>query len=144
MATPFLKKADMMAADKWFVIDAANSVVGRVASRAASILIGKHKPQYVPFMVSGDHVVIINADKMRLTGQKVDQKVYRWHTQYPGGLRETPVRRMLETKPEKVIREAVMGMLPKNRLRSRMINRLKIYVGDQHPHKAQKPEAMSL
>jgi large subunit ribosomal protein L13 len=144
VSTRFLSAGELTALDKWYVIDAANQVLGRVATKAATVLTGKHRPHYAPFLVSGDHVVIINADKIRLTGQKVDQKVYRWHTQYPGGLREVGARKVLETKPEKIVREAVLGMLPKNKLRKRMVKRLKVYVADQHPHAAQRPEPLKL
>jgi large subunit ribosomal protein L13 len=130
--------------DKWYVIDATDQVLGRVATKAATILIGKHRPQYAPFLVTGDHVVIINANKIRVTGQKLDQKVYRWHTLYPGGLREGGARKVFESKPEQMIREAILGMLPKNKLRKRMVKRLKVYLENQHPHKAQQPEPLSL
>jgi large subunit ribosomal protein L13 len=121
------------------VIDAADQVLGRIATRAATILTGKHRPQYAPFLVSGDHVIIVNAEKLKLTGEKLDKKVYRWHTLYPGGLREVSARKVFETKPDKMIREAVLGMLPKNKLRKRMVKRLKVYLADQHPHAAQTP-----
>jgi large subunit ribosomal protein L13 len=94
--------------------------------------------------VSGGHVIIINAGKVRLTGEKLDKKVYRWHTQYPGGLREVSARKVFENKPEKVIREAILGMLPKNKLRKRLVKRLKVYLADQHPHTAQQPEVLAL
>ena len=144
MSTRFLTAGEMSATDKWYVIDAADQVLGRVATKAATILIGKHRPRYAPFLVSGDHVVIINADKIKLTGQKLESKVYRHHTLYPGGLREQSVRRVFESKPERVIREAVLGMLPKNKLRKRMVKRLKVYMNAQHPHTAQQPEALKL
>ena len=144
MSTRFLSAGELAALDKWYVIDAANQVLGRVATKAATILSGKHRPHYAPFLVTGDHVVIINADKIKLTGQKIDQKVYRWHTLYPGGLREVGARKVMESKPENVIREAVLGMLPKNKLRKRMVKRLKVYVADQHPHIAQRPEPLAL
>jgi large subunit ribosomal protein L13 len=144
MSTRFLTAAELTAVDKWYVIDANNQVLGRVATKAATILSGKHRPHYAPFLVAGDHVVIINADKIRLTGQKREQKVYRWHTLYPGGLRENPVSKVLESRPDKVIREAVLGMLPKNKLRKRMVQRLKVYRADQHPHAAQRPEPLAL
>ena len=144
MSTRFVTSGEMSALDKWYVIDAADQVLGRVATKAASILIGKHRPHYAPFLVSGDHVVIVNADKIRLTGQKLDQKVYRHHTLYPGGLREVAARRVRESKPDKMIREAVLGMLPKNKLRKRMVKRLKVYLNNQHPHSAQQPEALKL
>jgi large subunit ribosomal protein L13 len=132
------------ALDKWYVIDANDQVLGRIATKAATILSGKHRPHYAPFLVTGDHVVIINAEKVRLTGQKREEKVYRWHTLYPGGLRESKVSEVLEERPEKVIREAILGMLPKNKLRKRLIQRLKVYRAGQHPHAAQRPEPLSL
>lgn len=144
MSTRFLTAGEMSAIDKWYVIDATDQVLGRIATKAATILIGKHRPQYAPFLVSGDHVIIINAEKVRLTGQKLDNKVYRWHTRYPGGLREVTARKVFESKPDKVIREAVLGMLPKNKLRKRLVRRLKVYLADQHPHVAQQPQALTL
>jgi large subunit ribosomal protein L13 len=144
MSTKFLTSSELSAMDKWYVIDAADQVLGRVATKAATILSGKHRPQYAPFLVSGDHVVIVNADKIRLTGQKLDSKVYRHHTLYPGGLREIAAKRVFESKPDKMIREAVLGMLPKNKLRKRMVKRLKVYLNNQHPHTAQQPEALKL
>src|SRR5438046_16139 len=131
MTTLFLTAGELAALYKWYVIDATGQVLGRVATRVATILTGKHRPQYAPFLVSGDHVIIVNADKIKLTGEKLDKKVYRWHTLYPGGLREVAARKVFETKPEKIIREAVLGMLPKNKLRKRMVKRLKIYLADQ-------------
>jgi large subunit ribosomal protein L13 len=142
MATRFQTKNEATAGDKWFVLDAEDKVLGRLATRVATILTGKHKPGYAPFMVTGDHVVIINADKVRLTGQKLDQKVYYRHTGYPGGLREVPVRKMLETRPERVIENAVLGMLPKTKLRKQFARRLRVYAGSEHPHAAQKPEIL--
>jgi len=142
MSTRFLTAGEMAAINKWYVIDAADQVLGRVATKAATILTGKHRPQYAPFLVSGDHVIIVNAEKIKLTGEKLDKKVYRWHTLYPGGLREVAARKVFESKPEKLIREAVLGMLPKNKLRKRMVKRLKIYIADQHPHSAQTPERL--
>ena len=144
MSTRFLTAGELSAIDKWYVIDAADQVLGRVATRAATILSGKHRPQYAPFLVSGDHVIILNAEKIRLTGEKLDKKVYRWHTLYPGGLKEVTARKVFEAKPDKVLREAVLGMLPKNKLRKRMVKRLKIYLADQHPHRAQQPEAIKI
>lgn len=142
MSTRFLTAGELAALDKWYVIDATDQVLGRVATKAATILTGKHRPQYAPFLVSGDHVIIVNAEKIKLTGEKLDKKVYRWHTLYPGGLKEVGARKVFETKPEKMIREAVLGMLPKNKLRKRMVKRLKIYLADQHPHAAQTPERL--
>jgi len=144
MSTRFLTAAEMAAIEKWYVIDATDQVLGRVATKAATILIGKHRPQYAPFLVGGNHVIILNAEKIKLTGEKLDKKVYRWHTQYPGGLRTVTARKVFESKPDKMIREAVLGMLPKNKLRKRLVRRLKVYLADQHPHAAQQPEALKL
>jgi len=144
MSTRFLTAGEFAALDKWDVIYATDQGLGRVATKAATILAGKHRPQYAPFLVSGDHVIILNADKIRMTGEKLDNKMYRWHTLYPGGMREIGARKLFETKPEKVIREAVLGMLPKNKLRKRMVKRLKVYMADQHPHTAQQPEALKV
>jgi len=139
MSTRFLTAGELAALDKWYVIDATDQVLGRVATKAATILSGKHRPQYAPFLISGDHVIIINAGKIKLTGEKLDKKVYRWHTRYPGGLREIGARKVFETRPDRVIREAVLGMLPKNKLRKRLVKRLKVYAAEQHPHSAQQP-----
>jgi large subunit ribosomal protein L13 len=144
MSTRFLTADELSALDKWYVIDAADQVLGRVATKAATILSGKHRPQYAPFLVSGDHVIILNAEKIRLTGEKLDSKLYRHHTLYPGGLREVKARKVFETKPEMMIREAILGMLPKNKLRKRMVKRLKVYSNDQHPHTAQQPQALKV
>ena len=144
MSTRFLTASELAVLDKWYVIDATDQVLGRVATKAATILIGKHRPQYAPFLVSGDHVIIVNAEKIKLTGEKLDKKMYRWHTLYPGGLRQVAARKVFETKPENMIREAVLGMLPKNKLRKRMVKRLKVYLADQHPHAAQQPEALKM
>src|SRR5262245_48146454 len=144
MSTRFLTAAELAAVDKWYVMDANKQVLGRVATKAATILTGKHRRHYAPFLVAGDHVVIINADKIRLTGQKREQKVYRWHTLYPGGLRENHVSKVLESRPEKVIREAVLGMLPKNKLRKRMVQRLKVYRAEQHTMAATWQQTLAL
>jgi len=144
MSTRFMTATEVAALDKWYVIDANGQVLGRVATKAATILSGEHRPHYAPFLATGDHVVIINADKIRLTGQKREQKVYRWHTLYPGGLRQVKASDVLDTNPERAIREAVLGMLPKNKLRKRLVQRLKVYRADQHPHSAQRPEPMAL
>jgi large subunit ribosomal protein L13 len=144
MSTRFLTAGELAALGKWYVIDATDQVLGRIATKAATILTGKHRPQYTPFLLSGDHVIIVNAEKIKLTGEKLDKKVYRWHTLYPGGLREVTARKVFETRPEKMVREAVLGMLPKNKLRKRMVRRLKIYAADQHPHAAQTPETIKL
>lgn len=143
MPTRFLTRNEATSGDRWHVIDATDQILGRLATEAATLLTGKNKPGYAPFLVTGDHVVIINAGKVRLTGQKLDQKVYRRHTGYPGGLREISIRRMLETRPEDVIKEAVSGMLPKNKLRKQLERRLRVYSGPEHPHAAQKPEPVA-
>lgn len=129
---------------KWYVIDAANQTLGRLSSEVASILRGKHKPTYTPHVDTGDFVIIINAEKITLTGDKLNQKKYRYHTGYPGGLKETDYKTMLQKKPEKVIEAAVKGMLPHNRLGNQMIKKLKVYRGTEHPHQAQKPEIREL
>ncbi len=129
---------------KWFVLDAENAVLGRVASKAASLLMGKHKAIYTPFLDTGDHVVVINAKKVKLTGRKDEQKVYRTHSGYPGGLREVGARRMRQTRPERMLELAISGMLPKTKLGKQMYRKLNVYAGDHHPHAAQKPEALAL
>ena len=134
----------MKPSEKWYVIDANCAVLGRLATRVARILIGKDKPTYAPHLDCGDHVIVINAGKIRLTGRKLEEKVYRSHSGYPGGLIEVPAARIRARKPEKMIREAVLGMLPKNKLRARMAKKLRVYADDQHPHAAQRPETLKL
>jgi len=131
-------------ARKWFVVDAEGQVLGRLASRVARILMGKHKPQYTTFLDTGDHVVVINAEKVRLTGQKLEKKVYRHHTGYPGGLRERRARQLKATRPARMVEEAIKGMLPKTKLGKAMSRKLRVYAGQKHPHQAQKPETLSL
>lgn len=128
----------------WHVIDANNAVLGRVASRAATLLMGKHKPSWAPSIDTGDHVVIINAAKVKLTGGKEGQKTYRRHTGYPGGLIEVKARRMRETRPERMVELAVSGMLPKTKLGKQMYRKLNVYAGEHHPHQAQKPAPLTL
>lgn len=128
----------------WHVIDASDAVLGRVATRAAMLLMGKHKTIYVPSIDTGDHVVIVNAAKIKLTGSKENQKIYRRHTGYPGGLIETGARRMRETRPERMLELAISGMLPKTKLGKQMYRKLNVYAGEHHPHQAQKPVAMSV
>lgn len=123
----------------WHVIDADGAVLGRVASEAAKILMGKHKPSYTPFIDTGDHVVVINAEKVKLTGRKEDQKMYRRHSGYPGGLTETLARTVRQTRPTRMVEEAVQGMLPKTKLGKQMYRKLNVYAGGKHPHQAQKP-----
>ena len=128
---------------RWYVVDAADQVLGRLASRVASVLMGKDKPSYTEFLDTGDFVVVLNAEKVRLTGKKLDQKVYRHHSGYPGGLKEITAREMLQKHPERVVESAVKGMLPKTKLGNKMFKKLKVYVGPEHPHQAQKPEPLN-
>lgn len=125
---------------KWYVIDAEGKVLGRLASEIASVLRGKKKPIFTPHVDCGDFVIVINADKVVLTGNKLNQKIHAYHTGYPGGRREVVYDEMMEKRPEKVIELAVKGMLPKNRLGRKMIKKLKVYTGSEHPHTAQAPE----
>lgn len=125
---------------KWYVIDAEGKVLGRLATEVASILRGKNKPIYTPHVDTGDYVIIINADKIKLTGKKLEQKQYRYHTGYPGGLKSVSYERLLDEKPEKAIQLAVKGMLPKNSLGRQMFKKLKVYSGPEHNHEAQQPE----
>lgn len=129
---------------EWFIIDAKDLVLGRLASKLAYILRGKHKPSYSPHYDVGDFVVVVNADKVKLTGKKIDQKTYFRHTGYPGGEIETPVRLVLQRHPERVIENAVKGMLPKNSLGRKMIKKLKVYAGENHPHIAQQPKELTI
>lgn len=124
---------------KWYVVDADGVVLGRLATRVATILRGKHKPTFTPHLDMGDHVVVVNADKVHLTGRKRTDKLYRWHTGYIGGLREVTAETMIRTHPERVVEWAVQGMLPKNRLGKAMAKKLKVYRGAEHPHAAQQP-----
>jgi large subunit ribosomal protein L13 len=141
MSTECPSERDIVRA--WHVIDASDAVLGRLASRAAMLLMGKHKAMYVPSMDTGDHVIIINAAKVRLTGGKEGQKLYRRHTGYPGGLIETKARRMRETRPQRMLELAVSGMLPKTKLGKQMYRKLKVYAGEHHPHQAQKPAPLA-
>jgi large subunit ribosomal protein L13 len=124
---------------RWHIIDADGHVLGRIATRAARLLQGKHKAIYTPFIDTGDHVVIVNAAKVKLTGRKEDQKIYRQHSGYEGGLREERARMVRARKPEKLVEDAVHGMLPKTTLGAAMYRKLKVYAGPDHPHAAQKP-----
>ena len=129
---------------KWYVVDARNEILGRLASKVAHILRGKHKPIFAPHVDVGDHVIIINAQKIRVTGRKAQQKRYTRYSGYSGGLKETVYEEMLEKHPERILEHAIKGMLPKNRLGRKMFKKLKIYSGDQHPHTAQHPEQFQL
>ena len=129
---------------RWFVIDAQDRALGRLASRVASILRGKHKAIYTPHVDTGDFVVVVNAEKIQVTGNKLDQKMYHRHSGYPGGLRSRSLREQLERRPTEVIRKAVKGMLPRTRLGRAQIGKLKIYAGPDHPHAAQSPEPLPM
>ena len=129
---------------KWYVVDAEGKTLGRMSSEIAKVLRGKHKVIYTPHVDTGDFVIVINADKVVLTGKKLDQKIYRWHTGYVGHMRERTYRQMMESKPEEVVRHAVKGMLPKNSLGRQMFKKLKVYAGTEHSHTAQLPEMLEL
>ena len=142
MSTPMPKENEVER--KWYVVDAEGKVLGRLATRIATILRGKHKPIFAPHLDVGDHVVVLNAEKIHLTGRKLQNKQYRWHTGYIGGLREVSAEKMLRTHPERVIEWAVQGMLPKNRLGRAMAKKLKVYRGAAHPHQAQQPQVLEV
>jgi len=128
----------------WYVLDAEDQILGRLATRAAVLLMGKHKPDYTPFLKTGDHVIVVNAEKVRLTGKKEEQKLYRRHSGYPGGLKETTARDLRAKFPERLVENAVLGMLPKNKLGKQLASRLRVYVGAEHPHQGQNPKALEL
>jgi large subunit ribosomal protein L13 len=140
MPTPMPRESDIQR--RWFIVDADGQVLGRLASRVATILRGKHKPHFTPHLDVGDHVVVVNAEKVHLTGRKLRDKTYRWHTGYIGGLRQVNAATMLASHPERVIEWAVQGMLPKNRLGRAMARKLKVYRGPEHPHRAQQPKPL--
>ncbi|SKA69052.1 50S ribosomal protein L13 [Desulfobaculum bizertense] len=127
---------------EWFVVDAEDKILGRLATEIATRLRGKHKAEFAPHVDCGDFVVVINAEKIKVTGNKLDQKMYYHHTGYPGGIREASLKVMLEKKPEDVIIKAVRGMLPKNRLSTQLLAKLKVYAGPEHPHTAQQPKPL--
>jgi large subunit ribosomal protein L13 len=129
---------------RWFVVDAEGQTLGRLAARVARVLTGKENPRYTPFLDTGDHVVIINAGKVRVTGMKAEKKMYHRVTGYPGGLRSEEFRKRFARKPESVVEDAIVGMLPHTKLGRAMASKLKVYRGDQHPHQAQKPEKLEL
>jgi large subunit ribosomal protein L13 len=142
MSTYFPKEGEI--ARKWFVVDASGQTLGRLASKVARILMGKENPKYTTFLDTGDHVIVINADKIKTTGVKSEQKQYHRYTGYPGGLRTEDYRKRFDRKPELIIEDAVSRMLPKNKLGKQMFTKLKVYRGEKHPHEAQKPEALVL
>ena len=141
MKTQVAKKEDVTR--EWYLVDAENLVLGRMATRIADVLRGKNKPIFTPSVDTGDFVVIVNADKIALTGKKFSDKMYYSHSGYPGGLKSITSGKLLEKKPEEIIRKAVKGMLPKNKLARHMLNKLKIYSGPTHPHEAQQPKPLN-
>ena len=142
MKTFMLRKEDVE--HKWYVIDAENQILGKVAEKAATYLKGKHKPTYTPHLACGDNVIIINAEKVKLTGNKLSDKMYYNHSGYPGGLRERNARTMIEKYPVEMVERAVKGMLPKNRLGRQIYRQLFVYAGSEHKHEAQKPESLEV
>jgi large subunit ribosomal protein L13 len=128
----------------WWIVDANGRTLGRMATRIATVLMGKHKPSFAPNRDCGDFVVVVNAEKIHVTGSKLDTKMVRWHSGYPGGLKERTLRQQLERRPTEVIRKAVKGMLPKNRLAAAQLRKLKVYAGPVHPHEAQSPKPLEL
>jgi len=141
MSTYFPKSSEIER--KWYVVDAEDQVVGRLASRIASVLMGKDKPCYTDFLDTGDFVVVVNAEKVRLTGKKWSNKVYYSHSGYPGGLKQSRAEHLLNQHPERLLQLAVKGMLPKTKLGRSMFKKLKVYAGNQHPHQAQNPEVLT-
>ncbi len=142
MSTEFVKAADVER--KWYVVDAEGKTLGRLSTEIATILMGKNKPTYTPSMDTGDFVVVINAEKVELTGNKWRDKFYRYHTGHPGGLKEIRYSELVQRKPEKLIELAVKGMLPKSKLGRAQIKKLKVYAGAEHPHEAQQPETLEI
>ena len=142
MKTYTPKKGDIER--RWYLVDADGQVLGRLATKVASVLRGKHKPQYTPFLDTGDHVIVINAAKVALTGNKLDNKIYYRHSGYTGGLKETTCKEMMEKHPERVVKMAVKGMLPHNALGRAMLKKLRVYAGPEHDQEAQKPEPLSV
>ncbi len=129
---------------EWYVVDATGKTLGRLASKIALILRGKHKPVYTPHVDTGDFVIVVNADKVKVTGEKEKKKIYYWHTGYPGGIKSISLGKMLQEKPEKLFQRVVRGMLPKNSLGRAMLKKLKVYRGPEHPHEAQRPKPLDI
>jgi large subunit ribosomal protein L13 len=142
MSTYFPTEGEI--ARKWYVVDASGQTLGRLASQVARILMGKESPKYTPFIDTGDHVIVINAEKVKVTGMKAEQKAYHHYTGYPGGLRSEDFRKRFARKPEMIIEDAIIRMLPKTKMGRHMVSKLKVYRGEKHPHEAQKPEAKAL
>lgn len=144
MSTYFPSEKGLAESRKWFIVDAKGKTVGRLATEVARVLSGKNNPKWTPFIDMGDHVIVVNAKHAIFKGNKAEQKVYRYHTLYPGGLRETPAKKMMAEKPERVLELAIKGMLPKSKLGKAMALKLKVYADTNHPHAAQKPEALEI
>ncbi len=142
MATYMAKKGEV--AQRWWVIDASDQVVGRLAVQIATLLRGKHRPEYTPHQDTGDFVIVVNAEKVRFTGKKLQTKTYQWYTHYPGGLKTVKARDVLATKPERILLEAVKRMVPRNKLGRQQMTKLKVYAGNSHPHQAQQPQEFKL
>ena len=142
MMKTYLPQVDSIERD-WYLVDAEGEILGRLATRIAAVLMGKHKPTYTDFLDTGDFVIVVNAEKIRLTGKKWDDKIYYKHSGYPGGLKQTTARRVRDEHPERLLHMAVRGMLPKNKLGRKMLTRLRVYVGADHPHQAQQPVPLS-
>jgi len=139
-----MKKQEALSQRRWYVIDGQGKVLGRMATEIARVLRGKHKPTFTPNQDAGDFVIVINARGVKLTGAKLQDKVYYRHTEYPGGIRERSAAEMRQIKPEELVRLAVRGMLPKNRLSRKLVTKLKVYAGPEHPHSAQKPQPLTI
>jgi large subunit ribosomal protein L13 len=139
-----MKTAEALAQRRWYVVDAQGKILGRMATEIAKVLRGKHKPVFTPNVDTGDFVIVVNARGVKLSGKKLDKKVYYRHTEYPGGIRERTAAKMLAEKPEELVRLAVKGMLPKNRLSRKLVTKLKVYPDAQHPHDAQKPQPLAI
>jgi large subunit ribosomal protein L13 len=144
MSTYFPSGKNLESQRDWYLVDAQGLTVGRLASRIAPILMGKNKPSYTPFLDTGDHVIIVNADQVKFTGNKLDDKLYRRHSGYPGGFKEITARKMLAKHPERIVELAVKRMLPKTKLGEKMFKKLKVYAGGEHPHQAQTPKSLKL
>ena len=139
-----MNKQEALSQRRWYVIDGQGQILGRMATEIARVLRGKHKPTFTPNQDAGDFVIVINARGVKLTGAKLQDKIYYRHTEFPGGIRERTAAEMLQIKPEELIRLAVRGMLPKNRLSRKLVTKLKVYAGPEHPHSAQKPEPLTI
>jgi large subunit ribosomal protein L13 len=139
-----MKKEEALSQRRWYVVDGQDKILGRMATEIARVLRGKHKPTFTPNQDGGDFVIVINARGVKLTGAKLQKKIYFRHTEFPGGIRERTAAEMLHIKPEEMVRLAVRGMLPKNRLSRKLVTKLKVYAGPEHPHSAQKPEPLTL